>query len=182
MPSHTYHLFWEALTVQAFECVQLLHMVLFGVFSRRFSREKCPTLTVASFFSFFFVRPQTSSRMYHFSQTSLSITCTRQYSVYGEPSGHGFESLLLPETFSSNFFRHCANLSIFFDTVRPFFSKFLFVAKGSPFKFFDFLQQTEVSKSPKGPPFLVFRHYETVSKLSFYVFFEKFFQKNFYIF
>ena len=61
------------------------------IFSRRFSREKCPTLTVASFF---FVRPQTSSRMYHFLQTSLSITCTRQYSVYGESSGHGFESLL----------------------------------------------------------------------------------------
>ena len=65
-----------------------------GVFSRRFSKEKCPTLTVASFFLFFFVRPQASSRMYHFLQTSLSLICTRQYSVYGEPSGHGFESLL----------------------------------------------------------------------------------------
>ena len=63
-------------------------------FSRRFSRKKCPTLTVASFFFLFFVRPQTSSRMYHFLQTSLSLTCTCQYSVYGEPSGHGFESLL----------------------------------------------------------------------------------------
>ena len=62
-----------------------------SLFSRRFSREKCPTLTVASFL---FVRQQTSSRMYHFLQTSLSLTCTRQYSVYGEPSGHGFESLL----------------------------------------------------------------------------------------
>ena len=59
--------------------------------SRRFSREKCPTLTVASFlvgafsfkeksptitvasfFSFFFVRPQSSSRMYHFLQKLIS--------------------------------------------------------------------------------------------------------------
>ena len=114
--------------------------------------------------------------MYHFLQTSLSPTCTRQYSVYGEPSGHGFESLLQPESFSSTFFRHCATLSIFFGTVRLFF-EFFFVAKGPPFTFFDILQQIEVSKSPKGSPFLVFRHYETVSKISFFFFFRKFFQK-----
>ena len=105
--------------------------------------------------------------MYHFLQTSLSLTCTRQYSVYGEPSGHGFESLLLPETFSSNFF----------GIVRLFF-EFFFVAKGSPLKFFDILQQTGFKK-PKGSPFLVFRHYETVSKISLFVFFRKFFQKKF---
>ena len=43
----------------------------------------------------------------------------------------------------------------------------LFFDKGSPFKFLDILQQTEVSKSPKGLPFRVFQHY--VSKFSFFV-------------
>ena len=113
--------------------------------------------------------------MYHFLQTSLSPTCTRQYSVYGEPSGHGFESLLQPETFSSTFFG-TVRLFQFFSALCDFFWNF-FVAKGPPFKFFDILQQIEVSKSPKGSPFLVFRHYETVSKISFFVFFRKFFQK-----
>ena len=61
-----------------------------------------------------------------------SFTCTRRnslHSVYGEPSGHGFESLFWPETFSSNFFRHCATISIFFGTVR-LFSNFFFAFKG----------------------------------------------------
>ena len=61
----------------------------------------------------------------------------------------------------------------FFPALCDFFSKFF------PFKFFDILQQTEVSKSPKGLPFLLFRHYETVSTFSFFVFFRKFFQKIF---
>ena len=89
--------------------------------------------------------------MYHFLQTSLSLTCTRQYSVDGEPSGHEFESLLLPEKFLITFFRHCAILSIFFGTVRLFF-EICFVSKGSPLNFFDILQQTGFSKSRKGPP------------------------------
>ena len=50
-----------------------------------------------------------------------------------------------------------------------FFSIF-FVYKGSPFKFFDILQQIEVSKSPNGLPFQVFRHYETGSKFLFFDF------------
>ena len=52
-------------------------------------------------------------------------------------------------------------LLIFFGTVR--LSDF-FNSKRSPFKFFDELQQTGVSKSPKRLPFYIFRHYETVSK------------------
>ena len=81
---------------------------------------------------------------------------------------------------SLNFFRHCATPSNFFRHCATFFD--FFVAKGSPFMFFDILQQTEVSKRPKGPPFLVFRHYETVSKISFFVFFFDNFSKYFYIF
>ena len=41
-------------------------------FSRHFSSEKSPTITVASFL-FFFVRPQTSSCMYHFLQKLLKL-------------------------------------------------------------------------------------------------------------
>ena len=44
-------------------------MFLVGAFS---FKEKSPTITVASFFSFFFVRPQSSSRMYHFLQKLIS--------------------------------------------------------------------------------------------------------------
>ena len=59
----------------------------------------------------------------------------------------------------------------FFSALCDFFSIFL-SPKGPPFKIFDILQQTEDSKSPKGLPFLLFRHYETVSEFSFSVFFE----------
>ena len=37
-----------------------------SLFSRRLSSEKSPTITVASFFSSFFVKPQTSPCMYNF--------------------------------------------------------------------------------------------------------------------
>ena len=65
-----------------------------------------------------------------------------------------------------NFFRHCAT----------FFSKFLLSPNGPPFKFFDILQQTEVSKSPKGPPSLVFGTVRLFQNFHF-SFFRKFFQK-----
>ena len=48
------------------------------------------------------------------------------------------------------------SLWFFFGTVRLFFEIF-FVAKGSPFKFFDILQQTRFSKSRKGPPFTILK-------------------------
>ena len=66
-------------------------------------------------------------------------------------------------------FRHCAT----------FFRNFFCRQRVPPSSF---LQQTEVSKSPKGPPFLVFRHYEIVSKISFFVFFSKIFPKKFLYF
>ena len=53
-----------------------------------------------------------------------------------------------------SFFRHCATL----------FRTFFWSPKGPPFKFVDILLQIEVSKSPKGLPFQVFRHNETGSK------------------
>ena len=83
--------------------------------------------------------------------------------------------------FSQKLFR-----AIFFGTERLFqfvsalcdFFRLFLSPKGPPFKFFDTLQSTEVSKIPKGPPFQVFRHYETVSKISFLVLFPKIFPKK----
>ena len=66
-----------------------------------------------------------------------------------------------------SFFRHC----------ETFFSKYFCLQRVPPSSFFDILQQIEVSKSPKGLPFQVFRHYETGSKFSFFDF-SFFFSKN----
>ena len=61
--------------------------------------------------------------------------------------------------FRAFFFDTVRLFQFFFDTVRLFD---FFTFKG-PFKFFfDILQQSKVPKSPKGLPFYVFRHYETV--------------------
>ena len=61
---------------------------------------------------------------------------------------------------------------IFFGTVRLFFE--FFCLQRVPLQIFDILQQTEVSKSPKGLPFQVFRHYETFKILIFRFFFQIF--------
>ena len=58
----------------------------------------------------------------------------------------------------------------FFGTVRIFYRNFFLSPKSPPFTFFDILQQIEVSKSPKGLPFQVFRHYETGSSFLFFDF------------
>ena len=54
-----------------------LEVPTFVVFSRRFSREKCPTLTVASFF---FVRLQSHSDW----ATFLTIETTKTTSIRGQ--------------------------------------------------------------------------------------------------
>ena len=92
----------------------------------------------------FFVRLQTSS-------CSFSQKLFRAFAKADDTEG----SLL------SIFFRHCAT---FFSICLP--------SKGPTFKFFDILQQTKVPKSPKGLPFCVFLHYETVQTSHFYFFFE----------
>ena len=128
-----------------------------------------PTITVASFFPFFFVRPQ---------NVCVVDTFYRTTKVLDRQTGSAFKIVQRVPPFSYSifivryktgrdyrvsplsFFRHCAT----------FFENF-FV-----FKFFDILQQTEVSKSPKGP-FQVFRHYKTGSKFLFFDFsFSKIFQ------
>ena len=155
-------------------------MLPFIVFSRRFSREKCPTLTVASFFYFFSSdhRPHRVCTTFYRLHSRSHVLVSTRFTV--NPAVTGSSPCFSQKLFRAIFFRHCATLN-FFSALCDFFSIFL-SPKGPPFKFFDILQQTEVSKSPKGPPFLVFRHYETVSKISFFVFFRKFFQKIFIFF
>ena len=85
-------------------------------FSRRFSREKCPTLTVDSFFLFFFVRLQSHSDW----ATFLTIETTKTTSIRGqvrsaEISAKGSPLHFLP------FLRNLQNRK------RP---------KGPPFQFF----------------------------------------------
>ena len=145
------------------------------VFSRRFSR--------ASFFSSDHRPHRVCTTFYRLHSRSHVLVSTR-FTVNPAVTGSSpcFSQKLFRAIFSAlcdsfNLFRHCATL-IFFRHCATFFRNF-FVAKGSPLKFFDILQQTEVSKNLKGPS-LVFRHYEADSKTSFFVFFRKFFQKTFF--
>ena len=82
-------------------------------------------------------------------------------------------------------FRHCETFKILIFRFFEFFSKnfqiFLLSPNGPPSSFFDILQQTEVSKSQKGPPSLVFGTVRLFQN-SHFSFFRKFFQKNFRIF
>ena len=58
-----------------------LTIVSTPIVSRRFSSEKCPTLTVASFFSFFFVRLQSHSDW----ATFLTIETTKTTTIRPSP-------------------------------------------------------------------------------------------------
>ena len=119
------------------------------IFSRRFSREKCPTLTVASFFSCFssdhrphrvcttFYRLHSRSHVLVSTRFTVNPAVTRSSPCFSQKL---FRAIFFG-TVRLNFFRNCAT----------FFRNF-FVSKGSPLNFFDILQQTGISKSRKGPP------------------------------
>ena len=109
---------------------------LVGAFS---FKEKSPTITVASFF-LFFVRPQSSSRMYHFLQkliSSLRPSSTNANLLQRVPPFVFYPFYVTYKTGRLqrvppfNFFRHCA----------IFFRKFLMSQKSPPFGYFDILQQ-----------------------------------------
>ena len=103
-----------------------------SLFSRRFSREKCPTLTVSSFFFFFFF----------FSVDNLTLSgplflqfCNSAQKANFTPKGPPFSFYFFKETYTTgraqrvpplDFFRHCAT----------FFRKFLKFIKGYPLAFF----------------------------------------------
>ena len=131
---------------------KLIHEILFLVGAFSF-KEKSPTITVASFFSFFFVRPQSSSRMYHFLQkliSSLRPSSTNANLLQSVPP---FVFYLFYVTYKTgrlqrvppfNFFRHCAN----------FFSKIFNVSKESPpSDFLIFCSRKYVNESQRVPPF-----------------------------
>ena len=134
---------------------------LFVVFSRRFSREKCPTLTVASFlvgafsfkeksptitvasffFFFFFVRPQSSSRMYHFLQkliSSLRPSSTNANLLQRVPP---FVFYLFYVTYKTGRLQRVPPFNFFSALCEFFFRKFSIFQKSPPFGFFDILQQ-----------------------------------------
>ena len=147
---------------------------LVGAFS---FKEKSPIITVASFFSFFFVRPQSSSRMYHFLQkliSSLRPSSTNANLLQWVPP---FVFYLFYVTYKTarlqrvppfNFFRHCAN----------FFSEtFLCLKRVPPSDFLIFCNRQYVNESQKVPPF----HFSALCNV-FEVFFQnrkKNFQENF---
>ena len=56
---------------------------------------------------------------------------------------------------------------IFFGTMRLFFRKFFDCTKGSLLQCFDILEHKRCFKIPEGPPFQIFRHYETVQNCHF---------------
>ena len=120
--------------------------------------------------------------MYHFLQTSLvqvysSVVFTR-FTV--NPAVTGSSPCFSQKLFRAIFFG-TVRLSIFFGSLRLFFDFFTF--KVSPSCFFDILKQTKVPKSPKGLPFYVFRHYETVQNSQFSFCFKNFLKKsNFFVF
>ena len=108
---------------------------LVGAFS---FKEKSPTITVASFF--FFVRPQSSSRMYHFLQKLISSL---------RPSSTNANLLQRVPLSFFTFLRNLQNRETpkgppfhFFSALCEFFfRKFLIFQKSPPFGFFDILQQ-----------------------------------------
>ena len=109
-----------------------------GTFSRRFSSEKSPTITVASFFRQTFH----SSRMYHF---LCNIHFYQKYSVL---DFERLQSLYLemqnPEWSTLPIFRRYETFPApFFGFVRLFFEIFFEVFKGSPFYFFGVLHLNE---------------------------------------
>ena len=143
-------------------------------FSRRFSSEKCPTLTVASFFLFFFVRPQTSSRMYHFLQKLIKLL---------RPSPANANLVQRVPLLFLTFLRNLQNqkrlkgppFQFFFGTLR-LFSK-IFCLKRVPLSsFLMFCNRIYVNKAQRVPLFTFFgtmRHFLEKNDQKFQVFFEK---------
>ena len=113
-------------------------------FSRRFSREKCPTLTVASFFSFFFVRLQSHSDW----ATFLTIETTKTTSIRGQVRSAEISAKGSPLSLFI-FLRNLQNrkrpkgppFQFFSALCEIFFENFLRSQRSPPFEFFDILQQ-----------------------------------------
>ena len=134
------------------------------IFSRRFSSEKCPTIRVASVF--FYVRPQNSSFMFRFlEQTLIGLRGVRVLAL----ARNFFEHLRKRTRLKAllfQFFRHCN------------FFRFFFAFKGSPFKFFDILQQTELLKSPS---VYILKYFRPIRLFQIKTLIFLFFSNNFFV-
>ena len=122
------------------------------MFSRRFSREKCPTLTVASFLvgafsfkekcptitvaSFFFVRPQSSSRMYHFLQKLIRLLRPSQANGNLMQRVPPFIFYLFYVTYKTGRDERVPPFNFFSAPCEIFFRKFFKVSKESPLRVF----------------------------------------------
>ena len=112
--------------------------------------------------------------MYHFLQTSLvhvysvSTVFTR-LTVY--PAVTGSSPCFSQKLFRAIFFSGLRDYFNFFRHSAPFF-RFFCLQSIPPSSFFDILQQIKRPKSPKGLPFYVFWHYETVQNSHFSFCFE----------
>ena len=118
----------------------------------------------SGYFSLFFVRPQTSTCMYHFLvQTLIGLRGT-QLSRVRVPA------------LTRNFFEHLGKrtrlkvpLFQFLTALCDFFDFFAFKGSTSFFLIF-FCNKLDFQKVQRGAlPFYIFRNYETVSKFSFFV-------------
>ena len=140
-----------------------------------------PTITVASFFFFFFVRPQnvcvvdTFYRNTKSTEPASGITSELLqrvppfvYSIFNVRYKSGRDYRVPP----LNFFRHCAT----------FFRIFFCRQTVPPSSFLIFCSKLKFLKAQRVPLFS-FRHCETVSKFSFFVFSKVFSKKfpNFFI-
>ena len=133
-------------------------------------------------FSFFFVRPQSSSRMYHFLQKLIRLLRPSQANGNLMQRVPPFIFYLFYVTYKTgrdqrvppfNFFRHCAK----------FLSKiFLRSQKSPPSSFLIFCKRMYVNKARRVPPFTFFgtmRHFLKAKKFKNFNFF---FKKSFALF
>ena len=120
------------------------------IFSRRFSSEKSPTITVASFFrqTFFTHRVCTTfCELFTFTKSTQYLILNASKGLYLEmqnPEGSPFPIFRRYETFSAHFFG-----------CETFFRNFLTSSKGPP-SFFRGFATEWMLKRPKGPPFTFF--------------------------
>ena len=144
-----------------------------SVFSRRFSSEKCPTLSVASFF---FVRLQSHSDW----ATFLTIETTKTTSIRGQVRSAEISAKGSPFHFLF-FYRNLQNRtrlkgSIFFRHCATFFENFLMSQKSPLSSFLIFCNRIYVNKAQRVPPFTFFgtmRHFLKEKNQKFQVFFFK---------
>ena len=145
--------YFEILFLVGASVVKRARLLQWLVFFLFFSSDHRPHRVCTTFYRFYCVYS--------------SVVFTR---VWALASARNLEQFFRHCATLSFFFRHCATLSFFFRHCATFLRFFFRLQRVPPSSFFDIFQQTKVPKSPKGLPFYVYRHYETVQN-SFFVFF-----------